>query len=139
MLRPARAGRQAERALGARVSIGFYRGTHSKYNAIPTRCNQGQFHHSKLEANRCDELHVLQAGGILSELKAHPQPAYPLVVNGHKLCSYVADFEYVDADGNVVTEDTKGFRTEVYKLKAELFLALYGREVREVTRTRGRR
>jgi hypothetical protein len=122
------------------MGLGFYRERTSKFNANPTRCREGKLHHSALEARRCTELHLLASANppVITELKAHPQPAYPLVVNGRKVAVYVSDFEYLDENGELVTEDTKGFRTEVYKIKAELFAALYGREVREVRRVRGR-
>jgi hypothetical protein len=106
----------------------------TKYGNTPNRCHEGIMHQSKAEARRCDELHILQKAGELSELKAHPQPSYPMVVNGVKVCTYRGDFEYVDRDGNVRTEDVKGYRTEVYALKAKLFEALYGRQIEEVRR-----
>lgn len=105
---------------------------HTKYGNTPIRCREGMMHQSKAEARRCDELHILQAGGEISDLVAHPQPSYSLVVNGTKIATYRGDFEYSDRDGNTVTEDVKGMRTEVYALKARLFAALYGREIQEV-------
>ena len=105
---------------------------HTKFGNTPMRCRLNQFHQSKAEARHCDELHILQAAGEISDLKAHPQPVYPLEVNGRKVTSYRGDFEYLDRDGTLVTEDVKGVRTEVYQLKAKLFAALLGREIREV-------
>jgi hypothetical protein len=96
-------------------------------------------HQSKLEARRCDELSILATAGEISDLKAHPQPTYRLDVNGRHITNYRGDFEYLDRDGNLVTEDTKGVRTDAYKIKAELFAALYGREIVEVRRARGAR
>jgi hypothetical protein len=122
------------------MGLGFYRGRDSKYNAQPDRCREGILHHSKMEARRCTELHLLARANppVITELRAHPQPVYDLVVNGRKVTRYVADFEYVDENGDLVTEDTKGYRTAEYRIKAELFAALYGREVTEVRRVRGR-
>ena len=109
---------------------------HTKYGNTPTRCRyENQLHHSKAEARRCDELHALETGGEISDLKAHPQPVYRLEVNGVLVATYKGDFEYRDRDGNVVTEDVKGMRTEIYALKAKLFRAIYGREILE-TRAR---
>lgn len=104
----------------------------TKYGNTPNRCREGVMHQSKAEARRCDELHILQAGGEISGLVAHPQPSYPLVVAGTKVTVYRGDFEYTDRDGTLVTEDVKGMRTDVYQLKAKLFAALMGREIREV-------
>lgn len=113
---------------------------HTKYGNTPTRCAQGQFHHSKVEARRCDELHILQAGGEISKLQAHPQPVYRLTgANGGEVCKYLGDFEYQDRDGNTVTEDVKGMRTDVFSLKAKLFADQYGREIVEVRKARARR
>ena len=110
---------------------------HRTYGNTPTECRQGKLHQSKLEARRCDELHVLELAGEISGLKAHPQPVYRLEVNGRLIASYIGDFEYLDR-GNRITEDTKGVRTYVFRLKAELFAALYGREIVEVRRVRAR-
>ena len=110
----------------------FYRG--SKYGNIPTRCAQGVMHQSKLETKRCNELHVMQAGGLIQGLKAHPQEVYRLDVNGVHIAKYLADFVYYDENGKEVIEDTKGRATEVYRLKARLVKALFGLEIREIRR-----
>lgn len=111
-----------------------------KYRNAPTRCQQGTLHHSRIEAARCDELHVLQAGGLISNLEAHPQPKFDLSVNGTHICHYIADFAYYDAaHGEQVVEDVKGFVTDVYKFKKRLMMACHNIEVQEVRRVRGRR
>lgn len=112
----------------------------TKYGNTPERCRDGRLHHSKLEARRCNELHLMAQANppLITELRAHPQPAYDLTVNGRKVTRYIADFEYRDENGETVTEDTKGFKTDAYRIKAALFAALYGREVQEVRRVRGR-
>jgi hypothetical protein len=48
-----------------------------------------------------------------------------------RLCVYRADFTY-EADGKLVVEDAKGFRTEMYKLKKKWVKAEYGIDIREV-------
>ena len=48
-----------------------------------------------------------------------------------KECSYIADFAYFQ-NGHLVVEDTKGFRTEGYKIKRKLMLERYGIQIREV-------
>lgn len=53
------------------------------------------------------------------------QPKFPIVVNNKKICTYVADFKYLDDKGNEVIEDVKGVKTPVYKLKKKLVEALY--------------
>ncbi len=90
-------------------------------------------HQSTLESRRCTELHLLQKGGLIRDLEAHPQPRYSLDVNGVHVCLYLADFRYHDNQtGEVVVEDTKGRQTEVYRLKARLMLACHGVEIQEV-------
>lgn len=111
---------------------------HTKYGNVATCCRQGNPHASKLEARRCDELHLLQLAHEIRDLVAHPQPVYRLEVNGRLIARYIGDFEYLDRNGNRITEDTKGVRTDVFRLKAELFRAIYGREIVEVRRVRAR-
>lgn len=101
-----------------------------KYRNRRTRCALGVTHHSMREANRCNELHLMQKAGLISDLEAHPQPSYSLVVNGHKVCKYVPDFRYVE-NGALIVEDTKGVRTDAYRIKARLLRAVEGIEVRE--------
>lgn len=119
------------------MGLGFYRGRHSKYNAKPTRCRQDLHHHSAMEAKRCNELHLMQEGGLISDLRAHPQPSYDLVVQDIKICRYLADFAYFDLQlDRYVVEDVKGHRTEVYRLKKKLMLACHGIEVEEIGKRR---
>jgi len=95
-------------------------------------------HQSTLEARRCDELHLMQRGGLIRDLRAHPQVRFRLEVNGTHICDYLADFVYYDLDrGREVIEDTKGMITEVSKLKMRL-MAAHGREVEVVRRERRR-
>lgn len=45
---------------------------------------------------------------------------------------YIADFVYYDNEkGREIIEDTKGFRTDVYKIKARL-MAEQGNEITEI-------
>jgi hypothetical protein len=121
---------------GVAVSLAFprrYRET--KYGNKPLRCAQGPMHQSSLEAQQCNVLHALQNAGIVRDLKAHPQVRYRLEVNGIHVCDVMPDFEFVWVeDGKLRTLDTKGFQSEVSKLKCRLFEALYGREIELVRR-----
>lgn len=101
----------------------------SKYGAIRTEID-GRTFASKAEAGRFAELKLMERGGNISGLEC--QPKYPLVVNGVKVATYVADFRYFDEDGRVIVEDVKGVRTDVYKLKAKLVKALHGIDIVEV-------
>ncbi len=94
----------------------------SKYKAIRTEIDGITFA-SKAEASRYQELKMLQAVGYISGLIL--QPRFPIIVDGKKICTYVADFSYQDSNLRHVIEDVKGMKTPVYNLKAKLFHALY--------------
>ena len=63
------------------------------------------------------------------------QPKFPLMVNGVKVATYLADFRYRVVKGKshslTVVEDTKGVRTPVYQLKKKLVRALYDIDITE--------
>ena len=82
---------------------------------------------SKKEANRYKELKFLEKVGIISDLELQSkfllQPGY---VNAKcekiRPIYYVADFYYYDNElKKYVVEDTKGVKTDVYKLKKKIF------------------
>jgi hypothetical protein len=58
------------------------------------------------------------------------QPRYPLIVNGEKVGTYVADFRYFEGD-TLRVEDVKGILTPVYRLKKKLVKALYQIDILE--------
>jgi len=101
----------------------------TKYRAVPVTIDGIRFA-SKAEARRYTDLLLMERGGAIRDLEL--QPRYPLVVNGVKVGTYVADFRYVDEAGRVVVEDVKGVRTAVYRIKRLLMRALYGIEIEEV-------
>lgn len=102
----------------------------SKYRAVKTEVDGITFD-SKREAARYMELVLLERAGEISRLEL--QPKYDCVVNGHKICTYKADFRYFNANGSVV-EDVKGMKTPVYRLKKKLVEALYpGVKIQEVS------
>jgi hypothetical protein len=89
------------------------------------------------EKDRYIELKLLEKSGEIRNLTVHP--SFLLVVNGHDVGSYVADFMYRVGSKDVI-EDTKGkdersgwsTQTQLYKLKKKLMKALYGVEVKEI-------
>lgn len=102
-----------------------------KFNNIPTEVDGIAFA-SKKEARRYGELRLLEKAGAIRLLKVHP--AFPLDVNGHPICRYVGDFQYVE-NGVEVVEDVKSPITRkhpVYRLKNKLFAAIHGFQIREV-------
>ena len=93
-------------------------------------------HQSTAEARRCDELHLMETGGLIRDLRAHPQVRFRLDVNGQHICDYMADFVYFDNERNCeVVEDVKGFQTEISKFKLRLMEAVQGVNV-ELVRSR---
>jgi hypothetical protein len=84
---------------------------------------------SAKEARRWGELKLLQRAGEITDLER--QVAFPLMVNGHKIGRFTADFVYRKPDGSRVIEDAKGYRTRDFILRAKLMAALHG-EVTEV-------
>ena len=109
--------------------MGWRKGRH-KYNVSPKedRTVDGIVFDSKKEANRYGELKLLRDGGRITDLEL--QRSFDLIVNGMRICTYRADFSYVDESGPVV-EDTKGFKTEEYRLKKKLMLAIHQIKIRE--------
>ncbi len=102
----------------------------SKYKAVKTEVDGITFD-SKREAARYMELVLLERAGEISHLEL--QPSFVCMVNGHKICTYKADFRYFSASKSIV-EDVKGVKTPVYRLKKKLVEALYpGVKIQEVS------
>jgi len=102
----------------------------SKYHNRKVLSQNIQFDSCK-EMNRYQELLLLERAGEITNIEL--QVRYDLVVNGHKLGFYKADFRYEEvATSTVIVEDVKGVRTPVYMLKKKLMKALYGIEIIEV-------
>ena len=96
-----------------------------KFNAVRTACNAGHSHPSMKEARRCDELHLLQRAGEISNLEY--EPIFHFVINGEKMmmrngqpAKYRPDFQYFE-NGKAVAEDVKGMVTADFRLRSALF------------------
>lgn len=99
----------------------------NKYGAQRTTI-QGIHFDSKKEALRWIVLNQMQRDGDISGLQR--QVPYDLNVNDQHICKYIADFTYMDNRGaGFTTEDAKGVQTDVFKIKAKLFKAIFGREI----------
>lgn len=100
-----------------------------KYHAIKTTIDGITFA-SKKEATRYQELKLLQQVGEIELVRL--QPVYTLRVNDIDICKYIADFLYYDKTKNkFVTEDVKGVKTPVYRLKKKLMKAIYNIDIYE--------
>ena len=103
----------------------------NKYGAVRTAVDGITFA-SRREAARYSELKLLERAGEITSLTL--QPKYPIVVNGVKVCTYIADFRYVDLGrGMTVVEDVKGMKTPVYKIKKKLTETLYPVIIEEIS------
>lgn len=112
--------------MGARC---FRRSRRSKYGAVSTMVDGVKFASGR-EARRYMDLKLLQCAGEISGLEL--QPVFPLLVDGVQVGKYLADFRYYKADGELVIEDSKGFKTSTYRLKKRIVEAIYGIQVQEV-------
>ena len=107
----------------------------SKYGAQKITVDGERFD-SKREAARYLELRLQEKQGAIQNLRR--QVAFVLLndytrsdgkhIRGIK---YIADFTYLGPGGDLVVEDCKGFRTDIYKLKKKLFEARYGTIIKE--------
>lgn len=101
----------------------------NKYHNKKIRIDGHDFD-SKKEAKRYTELKLLQQAQLITDLQM--QVRYK-VLDGFKKngktylpITYIADFVYYDKFlKKTVVEDTKGYRTEVYKIKKKLFESRY--------------
>lgn len=93
------------------------------------RTVDGRVFDSISEAYRYSELAMLQRTGYISELECQPefelQPKFRRDGKTERAIKYRADFRYRDYGGNVIVEDVKGHRTEMFKLKRRLLLYRY--------------
>lgn len=99
----------------------------NKYRAQKTTIDGITFH-SKGEAERYQQLKLLERGKAISNLEL--QPSYPITHSGVKICTVKLDFRYTDnATGREIVEDFKGYDNAMSKLKRKLVKAFYGVEV----------
>lgn len=119
----------------------------SKYHAVKTQIDGITFD-SKREANRYQELKLLERAGQIKDLQL--QVPFTLIPSQkdeetgktlERAVTYKADFVYKekldipfsDAEKwETVVEDVKGMRTDVYKIKRKLMLKEHGIRIREV-------
>lgn len=109
--------------------LGVKKNMWNKYRAKKTICSNGHLHASGFEAKRCDELHLLQRQGIISNLQI--QKKY-IILESQKFkempserpVAYNADFVY-NENGITVIEDTKGKATKDYIIKRKFMKKLY--------------
>ena len=86
---------------------------------------------SKKEAKRYIELKTLEQLGVIKCLRL--QVPYVLFEKSKygRVVKYIADFVY-EQDMEIIVEDVKGIKTDVYKLKKRIMAEKYGIVIREV-------
>lgn len=79
---------------------------------------------SVLESNRYRELMLLQRAKEISNLRLQVpfllQEGFKKNGKTHRKIEYIADFVY-EENGQTIVEDTKGMKTETFKIKQKLF------------------
>lgn len=108
----------------------------NKYNNTKVEYKGIKFDSIK-EMKHYQLLEYLQKIGEIKELKLQVPyeliPKYKINNKTVRKCVYIADFTYITTnDDKLHVVDTKGFRTDVYRLKKKLFEYKYGVEVEEV-------
>ena len=109
----------------------------SKYGARKTIIDGIKFD-SKKESRRYAELKLLIMAKKIVNLEM--QKKFVLIpsqkIDGkvvEREVSYIADFVYIDTNtGNIVVEDTKGYKTKDYIIKRKLMLYKYGIKITEI-------
>lgn len=126
-----------EKALTRDGQVGFG-GRGHKYGAKPMTTADGVWHPSSGQGRRWAVLQQAQYAGLIKNLQR--EVAFDLVVNGVKVCRYVADHTFTLAGVLAqearaagkrldVVEDFKGTVTDVARIKMKLFAAVMGYEV----------
>lgn len=120
----------------------------SKYGNKKTKYDGIEFD-SKKEMYRYIRLKSMQDEGLISDLRMQVSfEIIPAVYEEQqvqlktkvktvtkciqKAVYYLADFVYKDKEGNVIVEDSKGYRTKEYLLKKKMMRAFLGITIKEV-------
>lgn len=111
-----------------RIDAAFEKENKTKYCSTSITID-GHTFPSRKEADFYSELKIRERAGEISDLVLQPrfllQDSFEYHGKVYSKMEYVADFQYVE-NGRIVVVDTKGFVTDVYRLKKKLFLYKYG-------------
>lgn len=116
---------------------------------VTTDLVPGRSFDSQREANAAAALVLRERAGEVRDIRY--QVPFDLAVNGVKVCRYIADFVFKEPGPTVVrapsysidffdvvpgwrtvVADAKGFRTDVYRIKAKLMKACLGIDIKEI-------
>jgi hypothetical protein len=87
---------------------------------------------SKAEARRAYELQMMERARKISNLRQQVPFEVVPKQEGERPAVYIADFVYINEQGQQVVEDVKGVRTREYILKRKLMLHVHGIRIKEV-------
>jgi hypothetical protein len=87
------------------------------------RTNKHNGYDSKFEAGKANELILLKKAKKIKDFDT--QKVLELIVNDYVVCTYKIDFIIYHNDGTTEYLETKGYATDVFKLKWKLFEALF--------------
>lgn len=76
------------------------------------------------EANRYQELKLLERAGEISDLELQPKFTLVPKTKNERAVTYKADFQYYENEEKIV-EDFKGFETKDFIIKKKLFKHLF--------------
>ena len=84
------------------------------------------------ERDRYKVLELEEKAGEIHNLKT--QVKFPIIVNGIKVCTYIADYTYYRKENlkiadTLTVEDYKGVITGLFTLKKKLMKAVYGIDI----------
>lgn len=104
----------------------YYQQRGRKYNNVSSYYD-GYWYSSKIEANYARTLDLLKKAKDKSQrvVSWQRQVRVPLIVNGVEVTTYVIDFVVQYEDGHEEWAEAKGFETDVWKIKRNLFQALF--------------
>ena len=85
-------------------------------------CNTGHIHQSRGESRYSN---ILALRVRVREIKSYrSQVKYSYDIDGIHIANHYVDFEVEKLDGKIEIHEFKGMRTEIWKFKQRLFLAL---------------
>ena len=107
------------------MALKFLKPKGSKFGNIRTRCNQNYLHLSKGESQHCNILFLVKAsvGSDIQEIE-HEIP-YKLIVNDTLVCVHKPDWTITLKTGVKKIVEFKGNPTSEWRIKKNLFIALY--------------
>jgi len=99
----------------------------NKYGAIKTVVDGVTFA-SRKEASHYALLKQKRDKNEICDLQL--QPKFPIIYQGVKICTYIADFKFLDLQTRkYVVQYVKGILTPVFRIKQKLVKAFHGVEI----------